>query len=218
MSNPTSKRIVILFASENKNKYEEIKKYIDTIPNVVIELVKTSKEIYEIQSMNRSEIIMEKWCDTYADLIQSNELKLYDNQLEEHWLMVEDTSFSITDMGGFPGPFVKYYLNSVSLQNIAIQYEGSEAESIVSIGVYKISGSDLTPVGSPIVFEGIIEGKIADDVYGTNGFGYDPIFIPRLLNGDNENMRTYAQWSMEEKNKCNARILAVEKFVKYLGL
>ena len=77
MSDSTAKRIVILFASENKNKYEEIKKYIDatSIP-ISIELVKTSKDIYEIQSMDSSEIIMEKWCDTYSDLIQSTRRSL----------------------------------------------------------------------------------------------------------------------------------------------
>jgi non-canonical purine NTP pyrophosphatase (RdgB/HAM1 family) len=209
------KRITILFASESKNKYEEIKKYIDTIPNVTIELVKSSREIYEIQSMNREEIIYEKLNDVYKDLIYSHFLKKFDEINEEHWLMVEDTSFCIEKMGGFPGPFIKYYLNSLSLAKIVEQNCGSAAESICSIGVCKLS-SELKLLNSLLVFEGIVKGVIANDVCGKNGFGYDSIFIP--YTDDNKEMKTYAEFTMDDKNKLNARILAVEKFMKYLKL
>ena len=209
------KRITILFASESKNKYEEIKKYIDTIPNVTIELVKSSREIYEIQSMNREEIIYEKLNDVYKDLIYSHFLKKFDETVEEHWIMVEDTSFCIEKMGGFPGPFIKYYLNSLPLAKIVEQNCGSAAESIFSIGVCKLS-SELKLLNSLLVFEGIVKGVIANGVCGKNGFGYDSIFIP--YTDDNKEMKTYAEFTMDEKNKLNARILAVEKFMKYLKL
>jgi non-canonical purine NTP pyrophosphatase (RdgB/HAM1 family) len=209
------KRITILFASENKNKYEEIKKYIDTIPNVTFQIVKTSKEIYEIQSIDRVDIVNVKINDVYINLLNSHALKKFDETVEEHWIMVEDTSFCIEKMGGFPGPFIKYYLNSLSLVKIVEQNCGSAAESICSIGVCKLS-SELKLVNSLLVFEGIVKGVIANDVCGKNGFGYDSIFIP--YTDDNKEMKTYAEFTMDEKNKLNARILAVEKFMKYLKL
>lgn len=210
------KRITILFASENKNKYEEIKKYIDTIPNVTIQLVKTSKEIYEIQSMDRVEIVNVKINDVYMNLLESHALKTFDDTTEETWLMVEDTSLCIEKMGGFPGPFIKYYLNSLPLAKIAEQNYGSIADSICSVGVCKLS-SELKNLSAPLVFEGIVLGAIADGIYGTNGFGYDSVFIP-LNDDNNKDMKTYAEFTMDEKNKLNARILAVEKFIKYLNL
>ncbi len=54
--------------------------------------------------------------------------------------------------------------------------------------------------------EGIVEGVIIDKPLGSGGFGYDPIFyIPKLK-------KTFAELSMDEKNKISHRGLALEKF------
>jgi len=59
-------------------------------------------------------------------------------------------------------------------------------------------------------FEGKIEGVIAKEPQGVNGFGYDPIFIP---NGYDV---SFAEIDAKEKNKISHRALAVEKLVYYL--
>jgi XTP/dITP diphosphohydrolase len=59
-------------------------------------------------------------------------------------------------------------------------------------------------------FEGIVEGKIAKEHSGDKGFGYDPIFIP------NGYSQTFAQMSLEEKNKISHRSIAVKKLVDFL--
>jgi XTP/dITP diphosphohydrolase len=53
--------------------------------------------------------------------------------------------------------------------------------------------------------EGICEGNLGQSPRGTNGFGYDPLFIPP--GGD----RTYAELTSEEKNKISHRAKALEK-------
>ena len=53
--------------------------------------------------------------------------------------------------------------------------------------------------------EGICPGKLAESPRGTNGFGYDPIFIP------NGYTRTYAELTTEEKNLISHRARAMEK-------
>lgn len=59
--------------------------------------------------------------------------------------------------------------------------------------------------------EGIVKGTILNESRGENGFGYDPIFyIPELK-------KTFAELSMEEKNKISHRGLALEKFRILLG-
>jgi len=60
-------------------------------------------------------------------------------------------------------------------------------------------------------FETAIEGKIATEPHGENGFGYDPVFIPT------EYKKTYAELSEDEKNKISHRyksLVLVKEFLK----
>ena len=60
------------------------------------------------------------------------------------------------------------------------------------------------------VTEGICPGRLAESPRGTNGFGYDPIFIPDGFS------RTYAELTFEEKNKISHRAKALEKMREIL--
>ena len=60
------------------------------------------------------------------------------------------------------------------------------------------------------LFEGEINGHISDIKQGNEGFGYDPIFIPE------NDIRSFAQMSMEEKGAISHRGRAVKKLVAYL--
>jgi XTP/dITP diphosphohydrolase len=53
------------------------------------------------------------------------------------------------------------------------------------------------------VSEGICLGKLAETPRGTNGFGYDPIFVPEGFT------RTYAELTAEEKNQISHRSKAL---------
>ena len=64
----------------------------------------------------------------------------------------------------------------------------------------------------PLLFEGIVDGHIADEPYGEGGFGYDPIFVADELN------KTYAEMSQEEKNKVSHRGKALKKLLTYLKI
>ncbi|MDP5121526.1 MAG: RdgB/HAM1 family non-canonical purine NTP pyrophosphatase, partial [Spirosomaceae bacterium] len=59
-------------------------------------------------------------------------------------------------------------------------------------------------------FEGIVKGKINEELSGTDGFGYDPLFTPEGFD------RTFAEMTMEEKNPISHRGLAVEKLINHL--
>ena len=58
--------------------------------------------------------------------------------------------------------------------------------------------------------EGIVEGVIADKESGSEGFGYDPLFIPDGYT------RTFADMTAEEKNAISHRGRAVQKLVAFL--
>ncbi len=54
-------------------------------------------------------------------------------------------------------------------------------------------------------FEGVVEGAILEQPRGDNGFGYDPLFLPRGKN------KTFAEMEAEEKNKISHRAQALKK-------
>ena len=71
--------------------------------------------------------------------------------------------------------------------------------------VVAIVGKDIEKV-----VEGRVEGDIAESPRGLGGFGYDPLFAPT------GSRKTYAEMTMEEKNKISHRAMAVVKAVDVL--
>jgi XTP/dITP diphosphohydrolase len=60
------------------------------------------------------------------------------------------------------------------------------------------------------LFEGRIDGTIIPEKRGSNGFGYDPIFVP------NGSEKTFAEMSTEEKSAMSHRGKALAKMTEYL--
>ncbi len=68
----------------------------------------------------------------------------------------------------------------------------------------------LVQGGKTTTFEGQVEGEITLEKSGEKGFGYDPIFQPEGFS------KTFAEFTMAEKNAISHRGRAVAKFVDYL--
>ena len=64
--------------------------------------------------------------------------------------------------------------------------------------------------GEEHLFEGIVEGHIAQCASGSEGFGYDPLFIPEW------SAKTYAEMDPAEKNALSHRGRAVRKLAEFL--
>ena len=64
--------------------------------------------------------------------------------------------------------------------------------------------------GEEHLFEGIVEGHIAQCASGSEGFGYDPLFIPE------GSAKTYAEMDPAEKNALSHRGRAVRKLAEFL--
>jgi len=61
------------------------------------------------------------------------------------------------------------------------------------------------------IFEGIVDGQIADRPRGSHGFGYDPIFVPKGF------QRTFGQLEPAEKNQLSHRARAAERVGAFLN-
>mgnify|MGYP001247860217 CR=1 FL=1 len=55
-----------------------------------------------------------------------------------------------------------------------------------------------------------MDGEISNRIIGNNGFGYDPIFVPKYFK------KTLAELSAKEKNKISHRSIAVTKLLNFL--
>ncbi len=64
--------------------------------------------------------------------------------------------------------------------------------------------------GEKFSFEGVVQGSIARQPSGSQGFGYDPIFVPEGYR------KSFAEMSAEEKNTLSHRKRAIEKLVHFL--
>jgi XTP/dITP diphosphohydrolase len=64
--------------------------------------------------------------------------------------------------------------------------------------------------GKEHIFEGVVKGSIISEKRGTDGFGYDPIFVPEGQN------KTFAELSLDEKNTMSHRARAFEKMIHFL--
>lgn len=61
------------------------------------------------------------------------------------------------------------------------------------------------------LFEGTVEGEIIDVRKGTEGFGYDPVFLPEGYR------HTFAEIPLSEKNKISHRARATRKLINFLS-
>ena len=114
-------------------------------------------------------------------------------------LIVDDTSFSIDSLNGFPGPYAAYVLHTLGnagILKIMKHEKNRNAHFTTAIGF-----ADTECIQ---VFSGTIQGRIVTASRGTGGFGYDSIFE---MNG-----RTLAELSIEEKSRISHRALALSAF------
>lgn len=68
----------------------------------------------------------------------------------------------------------------------------------------------LIIAGQETRFDGIVDGVILHELRGGDGFGYDPVFLPDGYN------RSFAEMTLEEKNRISHRARAIEKLIDYL--
>ena len=122
----------------------------------------------------------------------------------------DDTGLEVDYLDGAPGVKSARFAGEQrrSEDNIALLLEklkGATNRSARFRTVISLAGLDKLKQ-----FEGVVEGKIIEEKRGTEGFGYDPVFLPE------SNDLTFAQMSLEMKNEISHRALAFKKLIHYL--
>ena len=122
----------------------------------------------------------------------------------------DDTGLEVEALGGAPGVRSARYAtdghdfeanNRLLLKNLeGVTNRKARFRTVIS----------LILDGEEHLFEGIVEGRIAESEAGCGGFGYDPLFIPDGYDC------TFAEMSADEKNAISHRGRAVQKLVEFL--
>ena len=187
----------IVFATNNPNKLKEIQ---TLIPKEI--------EIISLKEIGCTEDIPET-----GDTLEANAFQKvhYVKENYNYDCFADDTGLEIDALNGAPGVYSARYAGpeksaEANIEKILNELQGKEnrkAKFRTAIA--------LTLNNEEHLFEGEINGHISKVKQGNEGFGYDPIFMP-----ENEK-RSFAQMSMEEKGTISHRGRAVNKLVTYLN-
>lgn len=154
--------------------------------------------------------------ETGSTLVENARLKAeaLHKQCNAEWVCADDTGLFVEALGGAPGVHTARYAgpsgdaaaNNAKLLNAL---DGLPAEK--RRAEFRCCLLLIAPDGSEQVFEGVFKGRIAETKSGTNGFGYDPVFIPEGYS------KCVAELDEDIKNRISHRALAVGKLVKTIG-
>ncbi len=120
-------------------------------------------------------------------------------------LVVDDSGLFVRGLAGFPGVYSSFVYRTLGCGGILRLLEG-----VPDRGATFQTVLGLRKGGENHLFEGKVEGTIAQESRGSEGFGFDPIFVPEGAS------RTFAQMTRAEKNAVSHRGRAADALAGHL--
>ena len=192
----------LLIGTNNKGKYREIvdllPKYIKTYSTANFKL-KSPKE--DGTTFRQNSIIKSKYFSKKTKLIC-----IADDSGLEIDILNKDPGIYSARWGGKKSNFnkaIKRVYRELSKQDKNWQEKKIKARFICALSIYKLDKKIACVTGK-------IEGLISNEPKGKNGFGYDPIFIPK------NKKKTFGEIKSTEKYKIDHRFIAFKKIKKFL--
>jgi len=186
----------IVFATNNAHKLKEVRYYL--------------KDLYEVVSL--SDIGFDKDIPEPYDTLKENALTKSQTIFDKYQIdcFSDDTGLEVEALNGAPGVFSARYAG-----------EGCSFKDNVDKMLAEMLGQtnrkarfrtmvSLILNGEKHFFEGIVNGHITEAETGTDGFGYDPIFVPEGFT------TSFAEMNLEDKNEISHRGRAMAKLVEFL--
>ena len=122
----------------------------------------------------------------------------------------DDTGLEVEALNGDPGVYsARYSGPENNSENNIIKLLQNLANNTNRIAQFRTIIA-LIIENKEFLFEGIVKGKIINEKKGTGGFGYDPIFVP------DGHQKTFAEMSINEKNKISHRANAIYQLANFL--
>ena len=188
----------LVFATNNPHKLEEIRAILGS----------------KLEILSLADIGCDADIPETAETLEGNALikahYVYDNYKLD--CFADDTGLEVDALHGLPGVHTARYAypdrhdpeaNMIKLLEALRENNDRNARFRTVIA--------LIEKGKEHLFEGVVEGVIARVKSGTQGFGYDPVFIPE------GNSKTFAELGEDIKNTISHRARAVQKLAEYLA-
>ena len=196
----------IVFATNNQHKLDEIREILG--------------EKFDILSLN--DIGCHDEIPEDHDRLEENALQKARYIYDKYHIscFADDTGLEVDALNGEPGVHSARYADGTdhdseaNMRKLLLKLgenNNRKARFRTVIALLLCDGSTPTD-GRPeeILFEGIVNGAIAHEKHGTEGFGYDPIFVPDGYD------KSFAELGMDIKNTISHRARAVAKLAEHL--
>ena len=194
----------IVFATNNQHKLQEIR-----------EILGDQFEILSLADIGCHEDIPETGNTLEANAHQKAEYVFDHYHID---CSADDTGLEVDALGGAPGVHSARYAegtdhnseaNMAKLLRKLGDNDNRKARFRTVISLIQMEGGN--PVCSrEYQFEGVVEGRIDREKHGSEGFGYDPVFIPEGYD------KSFAELGEEIKNQISHRARAVKKLAEWL--
>jgi XTP/dITP diphosphohydrolase len=191
-----TKKMQLVFASNNKNKIQELQSMLpETITIVSLESIGCFEDIPET-----------------ADTIEGNAIQKANYVTEKfgYDCFADDTGLEVDALNGEPGVFSARYAgeqrnadDNMNKLLVALLDKNNRRAQFKTVIALNLNGKQH-------LFTGIAKGKITLEKIGNQGFGYDPIFQPEGF------PETFAQLSLDIKNKISHRGKATQQLITFL--
>lgn len=186
----------IIFATSNQHKLKEIK----SVALSGIEIVSLKEIGFEGELPETHETIEENSLEKAEFLSKKFDTSCF----------AEDTGLIIDAINGEPGVYSARYAGANAtfddnVNKVLEKMQGKENRKARFKTVITYYSN-----GNYVQFEGITEGEILTERKGSEGFGYDPIFVPE------GSTKSYAEMTLEEKNKFSHRKKSFDGFANHL--
>ena len=149
--------------------------------------------------------------ETGSTFRENSYIKAYEAaKLTGEIALADDSGLCINALGGAPGIFSSRYAPTPKdrIEKVLLNLDGEPDRS----AFFECNMTLVNPEGKVLFSStGRIDGIIAKEPCGENGFGYDPIFFVPSLN------KTMAQMSEEEKNSLSHRAKALMPMIEYIS-
>ncbi|MBO7606371.1 MAG: non-canonical purine NTP diphosphatase [Paludibacteraceae bacterium] len=187
----------LVFATNNPHKVDEVRNKLSGLFEIrtlseigCVEDIPETSDTLQGNAAQKSHYLHDRFhCDCFAD----------------------DTGLEVEALNGAPGVYSARYAgpgkdSEANIDKLLSELEGKENRRARFRTVIS-----LILNGQEHFFEGIVTGTILTERHGSNGFGYDPVFQPDGYD------RSFAELSMDEKNKISHRGRATEKLIEFLS-
>ena len=186
----------LVFATHNAHKLEEVKRLIpDTINLLSLTDVNFNEEIEETETTIEGNALLKA-----RTIYSKTNINCFS----------DDSGLLIDALNGAPGVYSARYAGEPKNDEANLQKVLHQLSEIENRKAHFKTVIALIINGQEYLFEGIINGMIINEKKGTNGFGYDPIFVPDGYS------KTFAELSSQEKSSISHRAIAVQKMMGVL--